>query len=132
LQPKGADIDGLGWLDDADQEMATWSAMAVPVHFGAGTRGKIAHAFAAKCPVISTALGAYGYEVQDGNEIFVADSADAFADACIRTIREPEAAAAMAQRAWQQFLNKWTWDAIRPHVWAAAEDVLRNSPSHKQ
>jgi hypothetical protein len=40
-------------------------------------------------------------------------------------LREPERAAEMADRAWREFLDKWTWDAIRPRVWAAAEDCLR-------
>ena len=47
--------------------------------------------------------------------------------ACIRTIRHPEVAAAMAEEAWQQFLGKWTWEAIRPNVWAAAEDCLEST-----
>ena len=80
----------------------------------AGTRIKIAHGFSQKCPIVSTSLGAYGYELADGREIYLADSAEAFANACIRTIREPDKAAQMAERAWRQFLEKWTWDSIRP------------------
>jgi glycosyltransferase involved in cell wall biosynthesis len=125
LKPNGADIDGLGWVDDVTEEMASWSAMVVPIHLGAGTRGKIAHAFSAKCPVISTSLGAYGYDVTNGAELSLADSASDFADACIKAILEPDSAEAMAARARQQFLTKWTWDAIQPRIWAAAEDCLR-------
>ena len=97
------------------------------VRLGAGTRGKIAHAFGRKCPVVSTTLGAYGYGVANGRELFLGDSASDFASACVRAIRQPSEAAEMAERAWQQFLEKWAWDAIRPRVWAAAEDCLRLS-----
>jgi glycosyltransferase involved in cell wall biosynthesis len=127
LKPAGEGIDALGWVDDPTEEMSTWSAMVVPVHIGAGTRAKIAHAFSQKCPVVATSLGAYGYDAEDGHNMFLAETAPAFADACIRAIREPETADAMAERAWQQFLEKFTWDAIRPHVWAAAEECLRAS-----
>jgi glycosyltransferase involved in cell wall biosynthesis len=128
VRPPGAsDVDALGWVADADAEMATWSAMAVPIWTGAGTRVKIAQAFGQKCPVVSTSLGAYGYDAVDGNELYLADSAEAFADACVRTMREPEQAAEMAGRGWRQFLEKWTWDAIRPHIHAAAEDCLRQN-----
>ena len=127
LKPAGPDIDGLGWVEDADAELNTWSAMIVPVRLGAGTRGKIAHAFGRKCPVVSTTLGAYGYGVANGRELFLGDSASDFASACVRAIRQPSEAAEMAERAWQQFLEKWAWDAIRPRVWAAAEDCLRLS-----
>jgi glycosyltransferase involved in cell wall biosynthesis len=127
LKPKGPEIDGLGWLDDPADEIATWSAMVVPIHVGAGTRGKIAHAFSLKCPVVSTALGAYGYDVVDGVEVFLADSAEGFANACVRAIRQPAEVAVMAEKAWQVFQDKWTWEAIRPRIWAAAEECMRRS-----
>ena len=128
-KPSGPDIDGLGWVEDAAEEIATWSAMVVPIHVGAGTRGKIVKAFSLKCPVVSTARGAYGYESTNGRVMSLADSPEDFADACIRTIQEPAEAAVMAEKAWQQFLEKWTWDAIRPSVWAAAEDCLLRTSS---
>jgi glycosyltransferase involved in cell wall biosynthesis len=123
----GPDIDALGYVDDAAEEIATWSAMVVPLQLGAGTRVKIAEAFSRRCPLVSTSLGAYGYDVENERELFVADSAEELADACVRTIRRPEEAAAMAERAWSRFLEEWTWEAIRPRVWAAAEDCLRRA-----
>ena len=126
LTPTGPDIDALGWLDDPAAEMSTWASMVVPVHIGAGTRGKIAHAFSQKCPVVSTSLGAYGYGASDGDTMLLAESAETFADACLRTVRQPASASAMAERAWQQFLDRWTWDSIRPSVWAAVDDCLES------
>jgi glycosyltransferase involved in cell wall biosynthesis len=125
LKPTGDNIDGLGFLGDTPAEIATWSAMIVPILTGAGTRGKIAHAFSLKCPIVSTPLGAHGYGAVDGREMYLADSAEAFANACVKVIRQPQDAAQMAERAWRQFLEQWTWDAIRPRIWAAAEDCLR-------
>jgi len=125
LKPAGPDIDGLGWVPDAAAEMATWSGMVVPIHVGAGTRGKIAHAFSVKCPVVSTSLGAYGYDVRDGRELLLAESPADFAAACIRIVTEPDSGEAMAERAWQQFLTHWSWTAIEPRVWATAEECLR-------
>lgn len=127
LKPSGQDIDGLGFVPDVDREIASWSAMIVPIQLGAGTRGKIAHAFSLKCPVISTTLGAYGYEAQNGREMLLADSPEEFANACIKAVRDPAEADAMAERAWVQFLEKWTWESIRPRVWEAAQDCLRLS-----
>jgi glycosyltransferase involved in cell wall biosynthesis len=125
LKFQGPDIDGLGWLASPSDEIRTWSLMVVPIRVGGGTRVKIAQAFSLKCPVVSTSLGAYGYHVRDGHELSLADSAGAFSNACIRLIREPESAAQMAERAWMQFLEKWTWDATHPLIWAAVEDCLR-------
>lgn len=118
-------VDALGWVDDAASEIATWSLMVVPLRIGAGTRVKIAEGFSCKCPIVSTALGAYGYEVSDGRELLLADSPQDLANACVKVIRQPAEAAAMAERAWKIFLEKWTWEAIRPRIHAAAEDCLR-------
>lgn len=125
LKPAVAGVDGLGWMADPAEEIATWSAMIVPVRLGAGTRVKVAEAFSRKCPLVSTHLGAFGYEVADGRELRLADGPEAFSAACVELIRDPSAAAAMAARAWRSFLDKWTWDSIRPRVWAAAEHCLR-------
>jgi glycosyltransferase involved in cell wall biosynthesis len=127
LKPAGPDIDGLGWVPDAAEEISTWSAMVVPVQMGAGTRGKIAHGFSLKCPIVSTSLGAYGYEAENGRTMYLANSVEDFSIACLDAIRRPDAAEAMAERAWNEFLEKWTWDAIRPRVWAAVEDCLRQN-----
>lgn len=127
LKPPGPDIDGLGWLANAEDEIKTWSVMVVPIRIGAGTRVKIAQGFSQKCPIVSTSLGAYGYGAVDGQEMYLADTSATFSNGCINAIREPGRAAQMAERAWRQFLKEWTWDAIRPLVWATAEDCLRRN-----
>ena len=53
---------GSGGSTTSADEASTWSAMIVPIRVGAGTRGKIAQAFGLKVPVVSTSLGAYGYD----------------------------------------------------------------------
>src|SRR5208282_5739789 len=94
---------------------------------GAGTRIKIAHGFSQGCPIVSTTFGAYGYGAVNGREMFLADRPEDFADACIRAISEPDAAARMADAAWRMFLEKWTWESIRPRIWATAEECLQKS-----
>ena len=127
LQPREPGVDALGWVDDPQAEISTWSAMIIPIRFGGGTRIKLADAFSRKCPVVSTRLGAFGYEVQDGIHLRLADEPLDFAQACVELIRNPQRGSQMADLAWHQFLEKWTWDAIAPKVCAAAEDCLRRN-----
>ena len=132
LKPSGPDIDVLGWIDDPSSEIATWSAMVIPIQFGGGTRIKLADAFSRKCPVVSTTVGAFGYEVQDGRHLLLADAPSDFANACVQVVCDQILGAKMARNAWEEFLNKWTWDAIAPKVWAAADDCMRRSSTrHK-
>ena len=84
----GPDIDGLGWVEDPSREIASWSAMIVPVRCGAGTRVKIVDAFSKKCPVVSTSLGAFGYEVLSGEDILLADNPMDFAQACVQLLKD--------------------------------------------
>lgn len=128
----GTDIDWLGWVEDIGTEIDTWSLMIVPIRVGAGTRVKVALGFSRMCPIVSTRLGAYGYEARNEEEILLADSAEAFADACVRLIRKPSEAAEMAKRAREKFLQKWTWEAIEPSIWEAAKDCLRRGAGNSQ
>jgi len=127
LKPRGPEIDGLGFVPDPAAEMGTWTAMIVPIRTGAGTRGKIAHAFSAKCPVVSTTLGAHGYELESGHEAIIADTPEDFARACVQLACDPARSQRMAECAWKAFLERWTWDAILPRIHAAVEDCLRAS-----
>ena len=90
LTKLGPDITGLGWLEDPGDEIASWSAMIVPIKVGAGTRVKVAEGFARRCPVVATTIGAFGYDVENGRELLLADRADDFASACILLLRNPE------------------------------------------
>lgn len=125
LKPGASGVEALGYLADPGDEIATWSAMVIPVLHGAGTRIKIADAFSRKCPVISTRLGAYGYDVRNGRELLLADDPRQFAAACVALVRDRSAANTIGERAYKAFLEKWTWDSVMPRVCAAAEDALQ-------
>jgi glycosyltransferase involved in cell wall biosynthesis len=127
MKPSDPAIDGLGWVENPAEEVASWSLMIVPIRIGAGTRVKIADAFSRKCPLVSTSFGALGYDVQHGRDLLLADAPDDFAASCISLIRDRERAEQMAERAHQLFLEKWTWDAVTPRVWSAVEDCLRRN-----
>ena len=121
-------VEVLGWVEDAAAEIATWSLMVIPIRSGAGTRIKIADTFSRQCPAVSTCLGAYGYEVEDRVQLRLADTPEAFTRACLEVLQDPDGARAMAERAWQEFLEKWTWEAIEPKVWEAARAGLPATP----
>ena len=123
-KPAGPDIDGLGWVVDPADEIATWSAMIIPVRTGGGTRIKIAEAFSRKCPVVSTTYGAYGYDVQHGHELMLADEPSAFAKACVELVSHASQGSAIAAVAWNRYVHEWSWDAITRRVHAAAKAQL--------
>lgn len=120
------DIDGvnvLGYVDDTSIEIAQWSAMVVPLHIGAGTRVKIAEAFARNCPVISTTIGAFGYDVINDRELLLADEPEDFALACINLIESEEKQYYLAKNGREYFDLNLSWDALEPRVAAAINMV---------
>ena len=55
-----------------------------PLRYGAGIKGKIGSAMAVGVPVVTTSIGAEGMSLNDGENIFVADSAQQFCDAVVK------------------------------------------------
>lgn len=127
----GERIDGLGFVDDSQAEISTWSLTVVPILVGGGTRIKIAEAFSRKCPVVSTGQGAYGYDIESGKECLLADSPAEMADACLRLLADPDLAIRMAETAWAAYQAKWSWEAIAPRVAAAFESCLALNSTSK-
>ena len=120
----GPDIAGLGWVADPEEEVARWAAMIVPIQMGSGTRVKVADGFARKCPVVSTAFGAFGYDVVSGRELILANTPEEFAAACLHLIRSPAFGEELANRAYERFLNCWTWDSFQSTVEEAIHKCL--------
>lgn len=120
----GSDVIGLGWLEDPGDEIATWSAMIVPIKVGGGTRVKVAEGFARKCPVVATTIGAFGYDVDHGKEFLLADRAADFASACVQLLSDPDLREALSVRAYNRFLERWTWDSFESTVGTVIQQCL--------
>jgi polysaccharide biosynthesis protein PslH len=123
----GPDIQGLSWMKDPGEEIASWSSMIVPIKEGSGTRVKVAEGFSRRCPVVATRFGASGYEVEDGKEILLADRAEKFASACVRLVRSPEFGRRLSEEAYNRFLERWTWNSFEGRVGDVVRQCLARS-----
>ena len=92
-----------GYVDDPTPYLAETAVFIVPLHAGGGMRVKILDAWCWGLPVVTTTIGAEGLRVRDGeNACVVAGlpteprTAEAFAQAVVRVLREPELAARLA------------------------------------
>lgn len=86
-------IEVTGEAPDVTPYLAAADLLVAPIRVGGGTRIKILEAFAHRLPVVTTPIGAEGLGIVDGVHAFVAESADAIADACVRLFRDPALAA---------------------------------------
>jgi glycosyltransferase involved in cell wall biosynthesis len=112
-----------GYVADTTPYLADSAAFVVPLRAGGGMRVKILDAWARALPVVTTTIGCEGISVRHGENVLVADTPDAFAQAIIQLLRDPTAADQLARagRAWVETAYNWrtvyrAFDAIYPHT----------------
>jgi glycosyltransferase involved in cell wall biosynthesis len=87
-------------------------AVIVPLRGGGGTRIKIIEAFSYGLPVISTTIGAEGLEVTPERDIIIADSAQGFAEQCLRIWRDHDLRQRIAQMGRDLWRRKYGPEAL--------------------
>jgi O-antigen biosynthesis protein len=97
--PASEAVDLVGFVEDVREPLKHYSLFVCPILSGSGMRVKLLEAFAAGIPVISTRLGAEGLATEDGDLCALADDPPSFAAHIVKLLRDPEAAAQMAERA---------------------------------
>lgn len=100
-------------------------AAVVPLRVGGGSRLKILEAMAARVPVVSTTLGAEGLEVKDGETIWIADGAEAMAQALFELAQNPARRAEIVERAHALVLARYDWSAIGAQMRDICATVLQ-------
>jgi glycosyltransferase involved in cell wall biosynthesis len=96
-------VEVVGEVADVGRELGGAAAVVAPIHWGAGTRVKILEALAHRLPVVSTTVGAEGLGLVDGQHLLIADTPEAFAEACVRALDGGRELADMVARAHDVF-----------------------------
>ena len=91
-----------------------WSSKLsiVPLRIGGGTRLKIYESMAARCPVVSTTIGAEGLSVSHPREIRLADTPEQFASECIRLLQGEEERRNLAEASYRLVREHFSWDMM--------------------
>ena len=107
-----AHMEMLGYVEDIREPLARYAIFVCPILSGSGVRVKLLEAYAAGIPVVSTKVGAEGLAVKDGEFCALADDPDEFAARVVALLRDPERAAAMAERARAEVVARWDMAAL--------------------
>ncbi len=78
----------LGYVPEIAPLFERARVFVAPMRFGAGMKGKVGDALSYGLPVVTTAVGAEGMSLRDGEEALIADTAADFAAAVVRLYRE--------------------------------------------
>ena len=76
----GPDVVIAGHVPDLDLLLDASRVFVAPIRFGAGLKGKIIQSLACGLPVVTTAVGAEGLELTDGEQALLADDTFRFAE----------------------------------------------------
>jgi O-antigen biosynthesis protein len=120
-----AHMQMLGYVDDVREALARYAVFVCPILSGSGVRVKLLEAFAAGIPVVSTKVGAEGLAVEDGDFCALADDPAEFAGRVVAMMRDPDRAAAMAERARAEVEAQWDMAAITRRLVESYRELLK-------
>lgn len=121
------DIDGVelvGRVEELQPELDRADVSIVPIRVGAGTRLKVVEALANRIPMVTTTVGSEGIDVVDGRHALVADDADAFADACVSLIRDPDLRQSLADNGAELFDAVYDWEIIEGRLAEMVRQIM--------
>lgn len=101
-----------GAVPDVRPYLAEAAAVVAPLRVGGGTRLKIIEAMAAGKAVVSTTLGAEGIDVVAGRDLLLADEPQAFADAVVSLLTNPELRAELGRSGRTLVEQNYNWDHL--------------------
>jgi polysaccharide biosynthesis protein PslH len=84
----------------------------VPMRLGSGTRLKVLEALCRGLPVVSTSVGCEGLELVPDRDLRVADSPQAFAEACVQLLQSRDARARTGQAGREAVITRYAWRSI--------------------
>lgn len=127
----GDDVQLSGYVNDKAELFASVTAAVVPIRSGGGTRIKILEAMAMGKAVVSTRIGCEGIDATDGENILLGDSAEEFAQACVRALRDASLRERLSAGGRELVRQHYAWPAIRRSFSAKVRETVnrRRSPA---
>jgi glycosyltransferase involved in cell wall biosynthesis len=107
-----AGVEVTGSVEDVRPSYREAILAVVPLNVGGGSRLKILEAMAAGVPVASTARGAEGLQVTNGENILLADSNDELAGVIISLLGEPDLRAQIISGGRELATNRYDWSKL--------------------
>lgn len=109
LDRRESGIRVTGRVDDTRPYLAGAEVVIEPLQVSGGPRVKIYQAMAMRKAVVSSTPGIEGLDVTNGRDLFVADSADDFAQAILELFADPERRKSLALAGYRQVSANCDW-----------------------
>jgi polysaccharide biosynthesis protein PslH len=125
-----AAIEVTGTVADVRPYLERAAVCVVPLRIGGGTRLKIYEMMAMGVPVVSTAIGAEGLPIRDGEHLLIANTADEQVNAISALLMDPARADLLAVNALRHVHQHCSWDAVADCFLAQCPRSATSQPSY--
>ena len=102
-------VEVTGTVEDVRPYLARATVFACPMRLGSGIKNKILQAWAMGRPVVATSESLGGICAKDGVNILVRDDAQAFADAVVELILDPQRADELGKAGRRSVEGQYSW-----------------------
>jgi glycosyltransferase involved in cell wall biosynthesis len=120
-------IEVTGTIEDVRPYYHEMLAAIIPLRVGGGSRLKILEAMAAGVPVVSTALGAEGLDVEDGKNILIAERAEDFCAAIAKLSENDEQRRKLIEGGRALVFEQYDWSRLGSLLFEKYESLLGES-----
>ena len=113
-----------GFVPDIKPYLAGAKLFIMPFRVGSGTRLKLIEALAAGKAVVSTPVGVEGFPVVDGRDVYLAETAAAFARGILTLLDNPKQRAELGRRG-MKFAQNYDWRVVVPGFIQIYDSMVR-------
>jgi glycosyltransferase involved in cell wall biosynthesis len=114
LESQDLGVTITGYVPDPQPYLERAGAFIVPLFSAGGMRVKIVDAWRWGLPVVSTTIGAEGLRYQDGENILIADDAEAFAQALRRVLQDEDLNRRLRENGRHWVEEQYDWQRVYP------------------
>jgi glycosyltransferase involved in cell wall biosynthesis len=122
-----AGVEITGTVNDVRDFMADAAVYIVPLRIGGGTRLKIYEALAMGKAVVSTTIGAEGLPLEHGVHFLQADVPQAFADAVVALLKDPQQCERLGAAGRQLVEAHYSWAQVAAEFESLIETAMNES-----
>lgn len=115
-----------GQVPDLRPYLARAAVFVAPLRLGVGMRGKVLEAWAMRKPMVATRLACAGLAAVDGENLFIADDPDLFAERVVYLLHRPDERRRMGDNAGRA-VQSYDWRRIADQVETVYYDTMEQS-----
>lgn len=118
-----------GSVDDIRESYASARVFAAPMLTGSGLQNKLLEAMSLKLPCVTTSLANDALGAQEGCEVLVGDTPQAFADHLIALLRDESRRKELAEGGYAFVHSKYSWENAGRKLEEVLRKVVQTGPS---